>query len=68
MKSKHWPERVRTRIISEEEIWRNFDQFVQQWGWAYDKPIIYFAGIAYAFPWTAVGVLSGVRGQAEFED
>jgi hypothetical protein len=49
----------------------NIDQAVRQWGWAYDQPIIMafqsYGSAAYAYPWPLVGVLDGIRGEAEFE-
>jgi len=51
--------------------WSNFEQFVRQWGHAYNKPLILWPGdywaVAQYYPWPVTGVLSGVRGSAEFE-
>jgi hypothetical protein len=49
----------------------NNDQFIRQWGWAYNKPLIMsfqgFGAVAYAYPFPVKGVLDGIRGEAEFE-
>jgi hypothetical protein len=49
----------------------NYDQYIRQWGYAFNKPLIQafhgFTPIAYAYPWPVVGALDGDRGNAEFE-
>jgi hypothetical protein len=49
----------------------NYEQYIRQWGYAYDMPIILnvhgYGSIAAWYPWPMVGVITGMKQYAEFE-